>query len=318
MTLATDSPWLHQFVLAGDIARSGQSAAFYRSFRAGGHRRLAEGVFLPRTVWDELTGDDRFRAQVHAVALAAQHTLVFSHFSAATLWRLPMTGAWPPKPEVVVDVGAVGATRQAFNARRYGIPTRLEEIDGLSVTPLVRTLVDVGRSSPLSISVAMMDRALSPFDASAAGPSAIRISKESLVRERGLVRSARGVRRCESAIELADGASGSAGESLSRVGMHLLGLPAPVLQQEFRDSRGLIGFADFWWPELGLVGEFDGLGKYIKREFTKGRTAADIVLAEKAREDRLRALGLRVTRWGWETARSLPMLRAHLAGAGLR
>ena len=64
-------------------------------------------------------------------------------------------------------------------------------------------------------------------------------------------------------------------------------------------------------------GEFDGAGKYLREEYTGGRSTADIVMAEKAREDRLRALGAGVTRWGWVEAQNPPALRRKLLAAGL-
>jgi hypothetical protein len=100
--------------------------------------------------------------------------------------------------------------------------------------------------------------------------------------------------------------------------MHLQGLPAPILQKEFRDGAGLIGYVDFWWPEFELIGEFDGLGKYTRTEMLAGRSPAEVVIAEKVREDRLRALGPRVVRWGWESAISPPRLAEVLRRAGLR
>ena len=127
-----------------------------------------------------------------------------------------------------------------------------------------------------------------------------------------------GVALCGGVIDFADGCSASPGESLSRVAIHAAGLPAPELQMSFYDRRGFIGTVDFWWPEYRLIGEFDGKGKYLREEYTHGRTASQIVMEEKEREDRLRALGNGVTRWGWSIARSGPRLRAHLMEAGLR
>jgi hypothetical protein len=75
---------------------------------------------------------------------------------------------------------------------------------------------------------------------------------------------------------------------------------------------------DFWWPDAGLIGEFDGAGKYLRAEMLRGSTTADALLAEKRREDRLRAINPRLTRWGWEVARSVPLLVHQLRGAGLR
>ncbi len=104
---------------------------------------------------------------------------------------------------------------------------------------------------------------------------------------------------------------------MSRVLIMELGFPVPELQQEFRDRRGLIGFADFWWPRANLIGEFDGVAKYVRDEFTRGQSVADMVIREKNRENRLRALGHGVVRWDWETASNPARLREQLRAAGL-
>ena len=127
-----------------------------------------------------------------------------------------------------------------------------------------------------------------------------------------------GIARARGALAFSDARSGSAGESCSRVGIWRISLSAPTLQQEFRDAQGLIGLTDFFWPELGIVGEFDGRGKYLREEFAKGRSVAQIVIDEKTREDRLRALDLGVVRWGWSEALDLRALESKLRGAGVR
>jgi hypothetical protein len=119
------------------------------------------------------------------------------------------------------------------------------------------------------------------------------------------------------ALEFASPLSGSPGESISRAGMFLLGFLLPELQTPHWDHDGLIGFTDFFWRDRGTVGEFDGHGKYLRDEFTGGRSAADIVLAEKVREDRLRALGLGVFRWDWPVATSLQALGDLLTRNGI-
>ena len=99
--------------------------------------------------------------------------------------------------------------------------------------------------------------------------------------------------------------------------MHLAGLPKPTLQACFHDDDGLIGYTDFCWREFGVVGEFDGKVKYRKPEYLQGRDPAEVVIEEKIREDRLRALGLKVVRWTWATANSPNQLRSRLVAAGL-
>ena len=296
---------------------AGRRSEFYRAARAGAFIRLAEGVFISSPGWVALGDDEKFLARIHAAALASRPRLVFSHQSAAALWRLPVIGTWPIKPEVTVARGGPSPSRLAFTARQFPLPAETDEIDGLIVTTMARTVIDVGRTAPLSTAVAMMDRALAEKDPHA-GAILARVTPEQLAAEFRAIDSPRGRIRCRTALDIADGRTGSAGESLSRVGIHLLGLPAPVLQHPFYDAVGLIGYVDFWWPEYNLIGEFDGNGKYLRGELLAGRTTAQAVMDEKRREDRLRALGPRVTRWGWETARSLPLLAQHLAAAGLR
>jgi hypothetical protein len=55
---------------------------------------------------------------------------------------------------------------------------------------------------------------------------------------------------------------------------------------------------DFGWPELRTVGEFDGLVKY-GRTLRPDQDPVDVLVAEKRREDALRAEDLGVTRWIW-------------------
>jgi hypothetical protein len=110
----------------------------------------------------------------------------------------------------------------------------------------------------------------------------------------------------------------SPGESLSRCGIHLLGFPPPELQHEFHDYLGHIGRGDFWWEHVRLLGEFDGEDKYRNPEFLRGRTPQQALVDEKWREDRIRATGASVSRWGWKTAIDSRLLYAKLFAAGLR
>jgi hypothetical protein len=316
MRITTPTPWLDHFVLTRSV-EGGRRSEFYRAARRGRYLRLVEGVFIESRSWALMSADDRFLARIHATSLTSRPGILFSHFAAAALWRLPVIGDWPPKPEVTVGTGYPGPSRSAFTARQYPVPTTHVEIDGLRATALARTVIDVGRHATLGVAVAMIDAALSEKDPRRSLVTEL-VTRDELGAEFGRIESPRGRTRCRDALELADGLSGSPGESLSRVAIHRLGLPMPVLQQEFRDAEGLIGYVDFWWPDFGLIGEFDGQGKYLRDQLLAGRTAAEVVVAEKRREDRLRALGPRVTRWGWDVAQSLPQLSRQLRDAGLR
>lgn len=57
--------------------------------------------------------------------------------------------------------------------------------------------------------------------------------------------------------------------------------------------------------------------KYLDPQNRSGRSSDQVVSDEKIREDRLRASGLRVVRWRWETAGDPRALGSRLASAGL-
>jgi hypothetical protein len=97
-----------------------------------------------------------------------------------------------------------------------------------------------------------------------------------------------------------------------------LGLPAPELQVDFYDERGFIGTVDFYWPELELIGEFDGEVKYgAQRRYQRSLSPTQVLIAEKEREDRLRRVSKNFARWGWKVALDRPRLANLLRPFGL-
>lgn len=110
----------------------------------------------------------------------------------------------------------------------------------------------------------------------------------------------------------------SVGESFSRAAFEFLGLEQPVLQHAFYDEAGFIGRADCWWPQQRVVGEFDGKAKYLDPAVRGDASPEEAVYREKLREDRIRALGLGLVRWGWADVESPERLRRKLLAVGLR
>ncbi len=86
-------------------------------------------------------------------------------------------------------------------------------------------------------------------------------------------------------------------ETISRLRLMACGLPEPRLQVPLFDADGLIGYADMGWDQWRVVGEADGRVKYETR---------DDLIAEKRREDRIRAAGYGVVRWDWREIHSAP------------
>ncbi|MCU1469671.1 MAG: hypothetical protein JWQ39_820 [Glaciihabitans sp.] len=315
--------WRDEFVLARDVRSRGGHAELVQAVRArrlvpvirGAYRRIDA---VRRAIVAEHPRDDAFRARIRAAHLLASAPPTFAGFAAAAIWRLPILGDWPPMIDVLVDPSTGGRSNATLRRSYVGWPGEYVEVDGLRVTPLSHTVVATARTASFAQAVAFADAGLHGADQRGSIPARKPVTRADLLTQLTRFGGGRGVRKARGALDFADGASGSAGESASRVGIRLLGMPKPQLQVPFSDDRGHIGTVDFWWPEFNLIGEFDGEGKYLRDEFTQGRTAAEVVIDEKNRENRLRALGPSLTRWDWPVARSLILLRAHLAAAGLR
>lgn len=318
--MAANDDWRDGFELDSRHRALGTRADLHRRIVSGELVRVARGVYrppIPASVRPGPARDLRYLHRVQAAQLVANDELLFARHSAAVLWQLPVVDSWPAAVHVIAPVAAGG--RSTAGLRRHTVgPVDSVQLGSFRVTTLARTVVDIARTATLREAVTMADAALHGLRDSSGRILRAPISKADLLAELGDARSGNGVVKARVAIEIADGAAESVGESCSRVGIHLLGLPAPRLQVSFSDRFGKIGTVDFWWPEFNLIGEFDGEMKYEDPVFLAGRTPRQVLHDEKRREDRLRGLGHGLTRWGWATATSLPRLRDHLRAAGVR
>jgi hypothetical protein len=289
--------------------REGQDErALQRAAARGRLTRLRSGAYVTTTAWNALSPDDRRRLQ--AAAMAEMHaSYVASHRSAAALWGVPTVRKADGLVHARVSMAA--GTRTEHGVRKHAVhdvDQHLTHVEGITCTTLERTVLDLAATEPFAESVVALDWVL---DRGA--------TKDRLREVLDEWDPGRGRRRIEMVIDFADGASGSPGESLSRVRMHEAGMPAPVLQEPFFDARGLVGYVDFWWPDFGLIGEFDGLKKYREADLLAGRSPGQVVIDEKLREDRLRATTTRprVERWTWTTLTNPGALAQQLGGAGV-
>lgn len=140
---------------------------------------------------------------------------------------------------------------------------------------------------------------LSPFEAVPIGDDALRkgLSPTDLAASLGRAGRRTGIGTARRTIAMLDPRSDSVGESSSRVVFRDHGLPNPEPQFEIVDGD-FVARVDFAWPDLRTIGEYDGKIKYGEL-VPEGRTPADVLWDDKAREDRLRALGWQVVRWLW-------------------
>lgn len=149
---------------------------------------------------------------------------------------------------------------------------------------------------------------------------ALRLAPNGLDFDRALGKreSSRGAVRAASVIQFASPLAASPGESFARVQFRALGYPSPELQVEFFDEDGFAGEVDFYFRELDLIVEFDGASKYgARREFQQELTLEQLLLKEKAREDRLRRLVRSFARINWALTADRRALAQHLRPHGL-
>lgn len=304
---------LPTLILSSDRARIGRDTRdLARQAAAGQLKRIRQGVYVRTEDWEVLRPWERYPLLIHAAASTLKSRTVFCRQSAAVLWGMPVLGSGHT---VHACTSAGGGGRSRAGVRRHFVELETAEIGergGLLVTSLIRTALDLAAFESFEQAVAAFDHVLRPVPQGLAS-----LGREEL--EAGIEGkySAAAAQRIRTALAFADPASGSPGESVSRARIHQLGFKAPELQCEIRDARGLIGFTDFGWAKEHLCGEFDGLVKYRKPEYLRGRTPDEALIDEKRREDRIRATGRRVIRWTWSELASPERFAAFLAASGV-
>lgn len=215
---------------------------------------------------------------------------VVSHMSAAVLHGLPLWDSELSNVHLTCDRDHGGRQRTSNFIHVCPLADHeIVEVDGVRVTSVARTVVDLSRR-------------LSTFMAVPIGDAALRqgLDKDELADALARCRGWRGVVRARRTVAFLDPLSESVGESGSRVRMAEVGLPAPELQVKVFDDLGyLVGRSDFGWRDRRTLGEFDGKDKYGKLR-RPDQTAEDVILDEKARENALRDEGFELVRWGWD------------------
>ena len=276
-------------------------------------RLLRTGVFtqVRRGAYAEHPPDDGDAC--HALLLRAALAelapgSVASHVSAAVVHGLPTWGLSLERAQVTVDRrsgGRVDPRVHVYTAPLH--PDDVVTVDGLVVTSLARTVVDIARLMDLESAVVVADAVLRACRSTQAEETSLRSALvDALRRAKGWP----GVPAARRSVAFADGRAESVGESRSRVALARAGVPTPVLQMPVRHAGGT-AYVDFGWPEQRTIGEFDGKAKY-ERLLRPGQTPADAVYEEKLREDAVRAEGWEVVRWRWADLRDFAPIAARI------
>lgn len=283
--------------------------------------RVHRGWYVRAEDWDDLWWEGRHLLKVLAVHAAGPGDgPIFSHVSAAVLWGLPLYRLGDRPVQVVLDGRRhsrviAGVVRRDMQVAEDDIVV----IDGIRVTSLSRTVLDVARTGTLEMAVACADAALRSVsvvgnavdaEADAAWRSdAMRLARPGL----------RGVRQARHVLEFADGRAQLPGESVSRVRLRQLGFSRYDLQVPVVGSAGDQYWLDFAFLGSRTFGEFDGEGKYLDPALRSTASAEEAVLAEKSREDDIRGVtGWGFARWGHDHIRTADALGRRLVAFGVR
>lgn len=288
---------MERIVLTRELRERGfDPAEITRMLRCGELRTLRRGAYrVGSAALEESDVRTAHRALIEATWSQCSGRAVVSHMSAAVLHGLPTWDRELERVHLIRDREGGGRTRRHVVVRGLPIrPGEVVEVDGLPVTSVPRTVLDLACQLPLVQSVPIGDAAVRRAGTTFPYDDLLPVLQDQL-----RAASCRtGVPRARQAIGLLDPRSESVGESYSRVRFVQAGLPTPELQYEVWSAAGvLLGRCDFAWPELRTIGEFDGLVKY-SGQF--GQRTETVLVAEKKREDRIRDAGWEMVRWTWD------------------
>lgn len=273
--------------------------------------RLRREAYILGPAWRNAKPWDRelFRIDAHVASVSGagfSSGPVYSHVSAA---RLAGCGSWDAGEKVHVTV-PYSSTRRSHGAdvTAHSLPVGDEDLVTLvrqgrmlRLTSLERTVADCARILDLERGAVIGDRALT-----------LGATREGILRASERSGVVRGSTRVPRLVQSLDERSESVGETRTRLLLARAGVPRPELQFEVRTEEGIFR-ADFAWPELRVILEFDGDVKYS--EF--GPTA-DVLRAERLRENALIEAGWVVVRIRWAELAAPGLVLAKLQAAFAR
>jgi hypothetical protein len=218
-----------------------------------------------------------------AIAVASEH-VVASHFDAAIVHELDLL-EHPPADIVTLSRphGSPGSRtgRPGILMHKVALPDAHVRVrDGIPVTSVARTVVDLARTLPFRAGVVVADSALHGFQV---GKGELEAVLRDCVRWPGVVQARR-------VVAFSDALAESPFESIARVAFADGGLPAPMLQVWIMAPDHPIGRVDFLWDQHATIAEADGALKYADPERAR---------KQLKRDSELRRAGYEVVHFTW-------------------
>ncbi len=251
---------------------------------------VRRGAYVERDIWDAL---DPFDGRARMRDLAAHLTMttphLMSHDSAARALRLPMLR---PEQELVhITRYGVGGTRTEHGVKHHMTQLGLlntRVVDGMRVTGLARTAVDLAREHGFVCGTVACDAALE-------GGLEIADLEAELVPMWCWPE----VTQARAAVAAACPGAETPGETLTRLLLVELDIGVPETQFPVRIGEGVA------WTDLRIgchVFEFDGRVKYRRGDQggVADRPVEDVLWDERTRERLVCAQGLGMSRVVWD------------------
>jgi hypothetical protein len=246
---------------------------------------------LATAALEDQTRGHALRVAAEVIATAGSR-VAGSHESAALMHGLDLIGGRSARLITVTRSTREAGSRSGRSGIRVhaaGLPaSHLVVKDGVALTSVARTVVDLARTRSFADGVVVAD-------------SALRAGKTTVTEINDVIADCErwpGVKRARRVAAFTDGRSESALESIGRVAFHEHGLPAPELQVWVGSGElGVIGRADFLWRDHRTIAEADGALKYAD----PGRA-----IGQLNRDAQLRDAGFEVVHFTWQEVTMTP------------
>jgi len=265
------------------FAAGWSQSALTHALHGGELRQVRRGIYVPIAAPSGIAWQDARREHViQAVAALISHPKTWaSHTAASVLLDLPVLDV-PRQPCLTVGPGHTGTIDGVHLHRSRLWRGDLGRLGQLPLTSPARTVTDVARERGVEAGLVVADAVLRRNLASA------QALEDSACRCRGWP----GARHAREVAHHADPRAESALESRSRWRLLNTDLPEVWPQTEIWIDGRFVGRVDFYWDELGVIGEADGWDKY---EIDRSRFRY-----EKRQQESYERAGAAVVRW--ETA----------------
>lgn len=282
-------------VTAAELVAAGLSEGKIEALvRRGVLAAVLHGTYADVARVAEATQSDPARTRLVSVAAAvatAGPGAAASHEDAAVVHGLALLER--PRPEVhtitVPPSPTLGRRRRAaVQVHTAALPAGHVRVrDGIPVTSVARTVVDLARTLPFRAGVVVADSALCRYQV---GKGEL----EAVLRDCGRWP---GIAKARRVVAFSDALAESPFESIARVAFADGRLPAPMLQVWIMAPGHAIARVDFLWDQHATIAEADGAVKYAD---------PDRARKQLKRDSELRRAGYEVVHFTWQDLAANP------------